>query len=188
MSDSAEAPVGNPLIRQRSLTPAAEGDLDSAPPAKKIRTDSNENADSVEPSAKLADHVVDEEEAMAAEAPSVTQLVPNTAESAVAASAGLLPGAKLPPSSIIFANPDGQLGRIAGDDGLYHIRESDAGIIEYLSDKNKKMEGVIKQRLVESVSRPSIATRQRSCRIMRMLMTCTSRDITVHQIYRLYGL
>ncbi len=131
-AESTSAP-SNPLIRPRSPSPASNAVEGTAPSAKKQKVD-----------------LTEEEAAAAAEAPTETAQ-PTTDSMMDVDQPNLLPGAVLPPSSRLFANPDGQLGLIDGGDGMYHIRESDVGIIEYLSDKDKKMQGIIKQRLVFSV-------------------------------------
>ncbi len=136
MTDSSLASSANPLIRQRS--PAAEAALELEQPAKKAKIVVESSLEEEE----AASGPVETDVVMEAASSSATPIT----EVATSDKPKLLAGAMLPPSSIIYSNPDGQLGLIASDDGLYHIRESDVGIIEYLSDKEKTMEGVIKQR------------------------------------------
>jgi hypothetical protein len=57
-----------------------------------------------------------------------------------------LPGSNLPQSSYIYANADGQLGKLDGGDGVYHLREEDVGISGYLTKGAGKVDGIIKQR------------------------------------------
>lgn len=118
-------------------------------PVKKLKTDVESTLEEEEAAAgpasvsgQIITDVIMESTTTTTTTPSVAQPL----EAATSEKPKLLEGAMLPPSSIIYSNPDGQLGLIASEDGLYHIRESDVGIIEYLSDKTKSMEGVIKQR------------------------------------------
>lgn len=57
-----------------------------------------------------------------------------------------LPGSNLPQSSYIFANPDGQVGKLDHGDGVYHLREGDVGISGYLTQGAGEVNGIIKQR------------------------------------------
>lgn len=57
-----------------------------------------------------------------------------------------LPGSNLPQSSYIFANPDGQLGKLDHGDGVYHLREGDVGISGFLTKGAGQVNGIIKQR------------------------------------------
>ncbi|KAJ9101687.1 hypothetical protein QFC21_003025 [Naganishia friedmannii] len=56
-----------------------------------------------------------------------------------------LPGSNLPQSSYIFANPDGQIGKLDHGDGVYHLREGDVGISGYLTRGAGEVNGIIKQ-------------------------------------------